>query len=264
MRILTFLFLLTALGATHPVLEDRWISVSGITLHIRCGGERRSKAPMVLLEAGAGTSTDTWSYVHTPIAEFARVCAYDRPGIGTSERAPDGLTTAEYIDLIQRFLKAASEPPPYVMVGHSMGGLIVSLYAVKHPADISGLVLVDSSHEDQRRKFAALTGPPISAATDAPPAAPVGLSFTAFADALREKPWRGTVPVVVLTRSRQEATNGDPNAEARYALWMELQRDLANRSPKSEHIVAKNSGHVIQVDEPQLVIDAVRRVLEMH
>src|SRR5947207_174146 len=155
MRILTFLFLLTALGATHPVLEDRWISVSGITLHIRCGGERRSKAPMVLLEAGAGTSTDTWSYVHTPIAEFAR----------------------------------------------------------------------------------------------------------AFADALREKPWRGTVPVVVLTRSRQEATNGDPNAEARYALWIELQRDLANRSPKSEHIVAKNSGHVIQVDEPQLVIDAVRRVL---
>ena len=176
MRVLTFIFLLAALGATRPGLEDRWISVSGITLHIRCGGERRSKAPMVLLEAGAGTSTDTWSYVHTPIAEFARVCAYDRPGIGTSERAPDGLTTAEYIDLIQRFLKAASEPPPYVMVGHSMGGLIVSLYAVKHPADISGLVLVDSSHEDQRRKFAALTGPPISAATDAPPAAPVPLA----------------------------------------------------------------------------------------
>jgi pimeloyl-ACP methyl ester carboxylesterase len=264
MRAFMFLFLLTALGAAQSALEDRMINVSGVSLHIRCGGERRPTAPVVLLEAGGGNTADAWRPVHAPIAQFARVCAHDRPGSGTSGPAPDWLTTGGYIDLLRDLLKAAGEPPPYVMVGHSMGGLIVSLYAVNYPSDIAGLVLVDSSHEDQLRRFAALPRPSTAAAAAALPAPPGGISFFDFLDALRKKPWHGTVPLVVLTRARSVDANGDPNVEARRALWMELQRDLATRSPKSEHIVAQKSGHQIQRDEPQLVIDAVRRVLEMQ
>jgi hypothetical protein len=124
-------------------------------------------------------------------------------------------------------------------------------------------VLVDSSHEDQVRRFRA--APPLKP-TGAPPTPPPSLTpevvpFPALADALAKNPWRGEIPLVVLSRGR--APQGDdPSIAAREAIWFDLHRDFLTRSPKSEHVIAKNSGHYIHNDEPQLVIDAVRRVVD--
>jgi pimeloyl-ACP methyl ester carboxylesterase len=254
--------------SAQPSLTDRTFEVSGLSLHIRCAGERASGTPLVVLEAGAGNSADTWRDVHVPIAQFARACAYDRPGRGSSAGPAAALNADAYVPLLADLLKAAGEPGPYVLVGHSIGGVIAALFANRHQSDVAGIVLVDSSHEQQMKRFRALPAatPPVGAAAPRPPAAgppsPEPLPIAGLIELLSTQPWRGTIPLVVLTRGKTPPPTGDPNAAARHAIWLDLQRDWATRSPRGKQIVAANSGHYIHNDEPALVIDAVKSVVE--
>jgi pimeloyl-ACP methyl ester carboxylesterase len=250
--------------AAEPALADRIVDVDGAALHIRCGGERAPGAPLVVLEAGAGNGADTWSNVQPSIASFARVCAYDRPTLvrGSPTRPPTPSPTAVVVT-VDRLLAAAGEPPPYVLAGHSYGGMIVRLFAARFPNRVVGMILIDSSHEDQTRRFAALdpsrSGPPPATAYEA-------FDMDATSRALAADRWHASIPLVVLTRAappqRAAPDSAAPSAAATYAVWLDLQKELATRSPRGEHVIAERSGHYIQNDEPQLVVGAVRRVVE--
>jgi pimeloyl-ACP methyl ester carboxylesterase len=261
-----FLLLFPAAILAQPALDDRQIDAGGTTFHLRCSGERAANAPTVILEAGAGGTTDAWQPVHAAIAGFARVCAYDRPGSGASGPALTGLSPAGYVDLLRSVFIKAGEPPPYVLTGHSFGGQIAALFAMQYPADVAGLVLVDASHEDQQRRYDALpqAPPPPGWKAGVPPPPPAGVTPRDFAAALRARRWTTAAPLVVLTAGQFPGLDADPNADAIRKIWSELQRDLATRSPQSQHIIASGSGHLIQRDAPQVVIDAVRRVLSLH
>ena len=249
---------------TPPVqasASDRVVAATGLNLHVRCEGERTSGAPMVVLEAGAGNSANTWRDVFGPIAQFVRVCAYDRPGLGSSDPAPQPRAPLDIITTLHALLVSAGERPPYMMAGHSWGGEIVRLYATRYAAEVVGLVLIDSSHEDQVRRFAAVT-PPVAPGNVERPSAPGAVppeqaDLETMGAELSKNRWHANMPLVVLTRTPPPAANQD----ARLNVWQELQRDLATRSPHAEHIVAAKSGHYIQNDEPSLVIEAVRRVV---
>jgi pimeloyl-ACP methyl ester carboxylesterase len=271
MRPLLLVFMLLIVGpsaAAQSVLSDRTFEVNGLSLHIRCGGQRGPGAPLVVFEAGAGNSADSWRDVHAPISQFTRACAWDRPGRGSSDAPSQVLEATAYVPLLSQLLKAANEQGPYLLVGHSIGGIIAALFANAHPSDVAGLVLVDSSHELQIRRFGELnaaprpgTAPPVIAGPQPGTPSPEPLPIRPLIDLLGEKPWRGAVPLVVLTRGKTPPSTGDPNAEARNAIWLDLQRDWATRSPQGKQIIAANSGHYIQNDEPHLVIDAVRAVM---
>jgi pimeloyl-ACP methyl ester carboxylesterase len=241
---------------------DRVVDASGVKLHVQCDGARKMGMPMLVLEAGAGNSAKTWNDVFAPIAQFTRVCAYDRPGLGTSEQTPQPRLPADIVGTLHALLNAVDERPPYVMAGHSWGGEIVRLYAMNYPAEVVGLILIDSSHEDQLRRFAEVaSAPPIGGAAT-PPAAPSQpprevADLATMGTALSRNPWHANIPLVVLTRTAPADPTGDP----RGMIWQELQKELATRSPQGEQIVARKSGHYIQNDEPPLVIDAVRRVV---
>lgn len=256
-------------ASAQPTLVDRIFTVDGLKLHLRCGGDRAPASPLVVLEAGAGNSADTWRDVHIPIAGFARVCAWDRPGRGSSELSPAVLNADRYVPLLSDLLKAAGEPGPYVLVGHSIGGVIAALFANQHRDAVVGMVLVDASHEEQNKRFNALpiVAPPADAKPIAPPApspgmTPEPLPIIGLFELLAAQPWRGTVPLVVLTRGRRPPVVGNPNVDARNAVWLDLQRDWVTRSPKGRQVIAANSGHYIHNEEPELVIGAVRSVIE--
>jgi len=246
---------------------DRLVDAGGVTLHIRCAGDRRAGAPLVVLEAGAGNSANTWRDVLTPIAQFARVCAYDRQGLGTSGRTAAPPSGIEAVETLHALLRAADERPPLVMAGHSYGGMLVRLYATRYPSEVAGLILVDSSHEQQLTRFATLPPPP---AASTPPALlasinPETIDLAGTSAELAKAPWRANIPLVVLSRGlwfKTPTPSADPSAAARLTIWQELHRELATRSPQAELVVAKNSGHYIQNDEPTLVIEAVRRVVQ--
>lgn len=255
----------TSSAALAQSLTDRQIAVSGTTMHVRCGGTRAAGTPLVILEAGALNTADTWKEVQPAVAAFSRVCAHDRPGLGESGAAPAGLDAPGYITLLVDTLRAADELPPYVLVGHSMGGLIAQLYVATRPQDLAGIVLVDSSHADQGRRLAGLPRPRRSApAAPASPRparpsrpAPEAVSLEAFASALDHAAPRIPVPLTVLTGDRFTL----PDDEAWQREWRAMHRELAAQSSGARHVLVAESGHGIQQDAPAVVIDAVRQML---
>ena len=120
--------------------------VAGHRLHYRCEGRG---APVVVLEAGIAASSLTWSRVQPLIAQFSRVCSYDRAGLAWSEPASAPRTISALVKELHTLLQRTGEPPPYVLVGHSFGGLIIRAFARAHPSDVAGLVFVDPLHPEE-------------------------------------------------------------------------------------------------------------------
>lgn len=120
------------------------------TLNLNCSGQG---SPTVILDSGLGVPAVGWDFVQPEIAKFARVCSYDRAGYGWSSAGPMPRTSSEIARELHALLAAAGEKGPYVLVAHSFGGFNVRVYTAKYPADVAGLVFVDTSNEDQESRL---------------------------------------------------------------------------------------------------------------
>lgn len=124
-------------------LPGRLVEMGGYRLHLTDSG---NGAPTVVVLHGAGESSFSWVHVAREVARFARVVTYDRPGLGRSDPGP-GPDASRSIAELHTLLAKAGLPGPYVLVGHSLGGVIARLYATRYPDEVAGMVLVDSTHE---------------------------------------------------------------------------------------------------------------------
>ena len=132
----------------HPFRIGRAVDVGGRSLNINCAG---SGSPAVILESGGGGYGGYgWRNVQAEVAKFTTVCWYDRAGEGWSDPAPTARSSATIIHDLQELLQRAPVAGPYVLVGHSIGGEYVRIFTSKFPSEVAGVVLVDSSHPDQR------------------------------------------------------------------------------------------------------------------
>jgi beta-lactamase class A/pimeloyl-ACP methyl ester carboxylesterase len=253
----------------------------GRKLFLTCAG---TGSPTVVLEGGAGGGAAAWTAVQPAVAGFTRVCAYDRANLpgGASDPAPKPRTANDVVADLHALLTVARVPGPYVLVGHSDGGLFVRLYASAYPDEVAGLVLVDAVHEDQdarlREILERLLTPEQWAAYEqaqaeaakAPFVAHVGdeqvdmtASFAQMRAARVEHPLR-PMPLFVLTHGlAPDPQPGEPAGltQAMEQTWRELQDDLAGLVPNARHVIAERSGHVIQQDQPGLVNEAIRQVV---
>lgn len=127
----------------------RMVAVDDTTMHLHCTG---SGGPTVILEAGAYGFAQVWAWVQPRLAERRRVCAYDRAGLGWSEDA-DGHDGDTAVARLRSLLAAAGEPGPYVLVGHSLGGALIRIFAERHPDDVVALGFVEPSHPDQLERL---------------------------------------------------------------------------------------------------------------
>jgi pimeloyl-ACP methyl ester carboxylesterase len=126
----------------------RRVDVGGYRLHIDCSGPRAAGVPTVVFEGGLGAPGLLWALVRPGVAAHARACSYDRAGYGWSDPGPQPRTARQMTGELHVLLQQAHEPPPYVLVGHSFGGIVVRLFAAEYPAEVAGLILVDARHED--------------------------------------------------------------------------------------------------------------------
>lgn len=255
------------------VRQSAWletlVDVGGRRLYIKCSGVARKGVPIVVMDAGMGNTSDVWSLVQPKVAQFARVCSYDRAGIGKSDRAPQAHTSEDIVNDLHNLLAKAEIHPPYVLVGHSLGGMNARLYASKYPKEIIGMVLVDSTHEDETDRMIALL-PPETLKKARPEDMIVrtaeDIDFNRSIAQVRAANWHRDIPLIVLTRGSATFNPNDyavPSLAPKFEdIRLELQKELVRRSSRGKQIMAEKSGHNIHRDQPQLVIDAIRQVVE--
>jgi pimeloyl-ACP methyl ester carboxylesterase len=266
----------TATGRTAPpttrsspviVGEGSLVPIGGgRSLYLRCQGTGR---PTVVLEAGFGGNATNWQVVQPQIARTTRTCSYDRAGLGNSVAMPGVHDAADEVADLGRLVRAAHLPAPYVVVGHSYGGLLVRLFARAHPRDVAGVVLVDAVGRDQTRRALELWPPNLAPAERRAATAPVtdGVDVRA-GDALGARVTTlGDVPLAVITRGR--LVEDDPGVPVRVQrafgrLWARMQDELAALSPDHVHVVAVRSGHFVQGadGQPAVVVRATRAVVD--
>jgi pimeloyl-ACP methyl ester carboxylesterase len=239
------------------------VDIGGRALFVSCTG---TGAPTVVLEAGGGNGADTWAGVQPEVARFTRVCSYDRAGLGQSDPAPMGVRTVQdSVDDLHALLAAAHVTRPVVLAGHSLGGLIVRLYASQYPDEVVGLVLVDGMPPDLPASGLALLPPAERQETftilrGLHPQDPEHLDIIASGVWVMAHP-PAPVPAIVLAAGFHGApgTSPDPAFED---LWAELQREQA-RVLGARFVPVPEADHFLQLDRPQLVVQTIRRVIEV-
>lgn len=268
------------LAATPP--PGQLVDIGGYRLHLWCTGDG---APAVILDTGLGGSSADWGFVQPDVARFTRVCSYDRAGMGYSDPGPSPRTARRIAAELAELLARSGITGPVVLVGASIAGFDVRVFASDHPERTAGLVLVDASHEDQAhevprmarfvpllstigvlRLFGVSFGQRIESLAPSVRQFAQATSFRAAgyqaaadeiihiresAEEVRSSRRKLTIPVLVVTGAR----GADEN-------WRQLQQDQASLSERGCLLIARQSGHAVSVDQPEIVVDAIWTVVE--
>jgi pimeloyl-ACP methyl ester carboxylesterase len=297
-RVLAILLGLALLGAAYESVSEaadaraypppgQMVDVGGFRLHINCVG---AGSPTVVIESGLGDWSASWSNsVQPQAARTTRVCTYDRADMGFSEPGPLPRTAARFSDELHTLLHRADIPGPYVLAGHSSGGFTVRVFAAAYPAEVVGVLLIDSTTPGQGAQAETPTStgwlsiatlparvgllrllagpldlkagmaPEIANAYVAnsvtPRSAQAGLDeFLGLSQGASEAgavTSLGELPLIVLSRA--------PNRDLE---WDRKQTDLLRLSSNSQQLFADRSGHNIQADQPEAAVNAIVQMVE--
>lgn len=281
----------------------RLIDVAGRTMHLNCTG---AGAVTVVLESGLGGTWMDWALVQPDVAAFARVCSYDRAGMGWSEPGAQPRDSASIAAELESLLRAAGERTPYLLVGHSVGGYHVRVFVGRYPDLVSGVLLVDSAHPEMFERLPPdATGELDSLAVQfrelhlqmfvglprlrghCGQAAPGLEQFagehvfnqcrTSFMGALRQElsaartdatqaaavKSLGAIPLIVVSRdfSVPEAGLAPDTARKAQIEGRKMHEELAALSTVGRVVKAAKSGHFVQLDRPDVIIQAIRNLV---
>lgn len=287
--------LLAAVPAAAPAADrDGTLDIGGgRKMYLTCKG---TGAPTVVIVAGGKASAEDWTEsasgvtnVFDAVASFTEVCAYDRPGTpvgdapSRSDPVPMPVTAGDQAADLQALLAVADIAPPVVLVAHSWGGLIARLYAMTYPDDVAGLVLVDALSEGLRaaetpeewkwqriildgdltetlKIYPDIERGDADASMDQIEAAPA-LKPMPLAVLSADRPWGPLVPGFIADGALPPDTPENVGYVTDRA-QKQAQAKLAAEAPGSRHVVNTDSGHEIHKDQPQLVIDSIRDVVD--
>ncbi|TYS47686.1 alpha/beta fold hydrolase [Bacillus infantis] len=240
-------------------MNEKFVTIKSCTLFTKIMGEKNGN-PTIIMDAGYGDHSKAWDPVIEELSTLSRVFTFDRAGLGKSERSTSPRTSREMVKELKELLTEANIAPPYILVGHSFGGGNMRMYATAHPDEVRGLVLVDSTPEDYRERFL--------------PAMPEDFQeayhkqfvregnydeFMESLQQLKDTRRRLDVPLIVLSAGKKAHYSAESQA-----LWNDMQRELLEISSHGELVIAENSAHYIQRDEPDVIVDAVRKLIDLQ
>ncbi|HEY3739573.1 MAG TPA: alpha/beta hydrolase [Bryobacteraceae bacterium] len=280
--LMSFAGAVVAQGGDPPPPIGKLVDVGGYRVHMHCTGEG---SPTVFVIGGYSVD---WDLVQPQVAKFTRICTYDVSGTAWSDGFHNhpgaALTCVDRVDEIHRLLNAAAIPGPYVFVGFSVGGLISRSYASKYPAEVSGVVFVDHAFTPR---------PPPRAAAPADSSRPVVIFQTPITFTAEDTSNFSNLPERIRELHRwaaarepeidQSITADDCEAElgkstVKFSLadmplavvstgneargYKELQAELLALSHNSRQLMATHSFHSVEIDQPEVVIEAIRDVVD--
>lgn len=226
--------------------------------------------PTVIFESGLGDDMTSWEPVIYDVEKIAKVFAYNRAGFSGSSSATSNRNGNVIVNELRELLKAAKLLPPYIVVGHSLGGTYMELYAKKYPDEVSGVVLVDPYPAKYPERCIIenldFCKPPSSipywASLILPAAIEgeiIGFGTTlSQVNAINDFP---DVPLVVLSATTFEEPNTDKQ-KRHNVVDVELKQELSTLSSNSKHIICDTCGHYIHEDDPDLVINAIKWIIK--
>ena len=251
------LLLIAVLAACSSQVPASLVTVNDRQIEVAPAG---SGAVTVVFEAGLGFDWTTWDEVASEVSRETKVFAYSRPGYGASDAATTPRDPRQIVGELRALLAAEAHPPPYLLVGHSMGGAYVELFAKAHPDEVVGAVLVDPRHRDFLATCEAAgldsCGIPASQLERQPASAIAEYhAFALASEQIRAAGPFGAYPVRVLTATDH------PVSPAREQLWAQMLASLAAEATDGEQVVVAGAGHVIQADRPDVVVHHILDLL---
>jgi pimeloyl-ACP methyl ester carboxylesterase len=260
--------------AVPTVVPSGLVDVGGYSLYYWCEGEG---VPAVLFESGYAVvgTRGSWNGIAAQLRDHTRVCAYDRVSLGQSDLIDEAVTSQQVAEDLHDLLHNARIPGPYVLVAHSIGGWHARVFTQQYRDEVAGLILIDASHPDYASAMlAALPAPSADEPQSVTEARegwenPVGslsepMDMAISAEQVRATGPFGDLPLVVLSRD-PELVEGWLPLEIEQdvnAVWQTLQADLATLSTNSTHTIVEGAGHGIHLDQPRVVIDAIRALVD--
>jgi len=253
------------------------IKINERTLALEMQPHARASAPVVVFETGMLAESSDWGTVYEQTAAFASVVRYDRAGRGCSDPAPTPRTIQDMADDLYRLLHALPFSPPRLLVGQSIGGWIVRCLAAAQPQTVSGLVLVDPTHERQFTTMSALLPPEAQDESPSlkrfrsfwgegykhPEQNREGIDFPASIAAMHSVHLPPKLPLTILT-SGTNLNEMDAPLTLRQSLhqtWADLHASLLPPPPLGKHILLTESGHFIQRNDPLAIVKAIREMV---
>jgi len=287
-----FILLLPFSQSSHAEVDDYpgiMINIGTHQLHIHCTG---TGMPTVIIDSGLGGFSLEWWRIQKTLSGYVKVCSYDRAGYGWSNPGPSPRTTKRIAEELRVLLKTAHIQGPYILVGHSFGGFNIRYFASQNPDLVAGMVLIDSSHPRQFERFPApkpklrvtwkknikytITKPVISAnypeqvkikgyqlmATRKARNAYLQESnkFKLSAKQVLAEDYLPDIPLTILSRGKRVWPENEFGDELEM-IWDELQDDLALLTSQTLHLSANQSGHLIHLDQPELVTTAILKTV---
>ena len=241
-------------------LTTALIAVDGRTVETQRGGPASATGPAVVFEAGEGDDLGVWNHLAPLVAKTSRVFLYSRAGYGRSSAGQNPRDGATLVDELRSVLRVAQVKPPIVLVAHSDAGLYAELFAKTHGDELAGLVLIEPRHRDFDSQCQAQNIPecdiPSAEVSQLPePFQSEFKGLPATITALRGLGNFGALPLRVITGSGIR-----PENNAWLKLWSSLHQKLAAESARGQQVFAV-SGHVVQVEQPEVVVTAIADVL---
>ena len=233
--------------------------IVGYSLKVICYGKG---TPTVIFESGLGDDNEVWTVLQLEISKNTRTFSYDRAGLRNSETGNLPRTSLDQVHELHTVLNKAKVKAPYIIVAHSIGGYNARLFAGTYPKEVSGIVFVDCSHENQfedRVRRSSLKEIEIlkSQLIGEEQTLEELLISAKQVKEIRKKDALRNIPIVVLTADHK----GEKSSAITEETWLNYQNDLVSLSDYSKHLIASDSSHYIQKDKPQVVIDAIKEIV---
>ena len=263
---------ITGLLSCNSKAQERMVSFDEYQIHINETGKGK---PAVIIEAGLGSGYDAYDTLQTALSLHTKVVSYDRPGLGESGKSPNPRTLPNYVNELRLLLEKEDIDPPYILVGHSLGGLIVRFYAHMYPVEVAGLVLIDcipegwfsylmSTHsKEEIERLNRVIDPDLNNSTGV--TQDEWREFQNNCELIKGIRLSEDIPIRVITAVQYgEAQKALGYHHEDMQVWAQMQANSMSNSTNAKQIITEKSGHSVQETEPELIIDAIIELIKIN
>ncbi|HDR3519857.1 lysophospholipase [Bacillus pacificus] len=238
---------------------EKYVQVDDFRMYSRVFQGKKLQ-PVIIMDAGYGDYSKAWEHIAEELTEFGTVLTYDRAGLGKSGVSSKRRISSEMIKELRSCLEKLQLKPPYIFIGHSFGGINARLFTTFYPENMMGVVLVDSTPENYKEAFLPIMSPEFQEAYYKQFVHESSYEEFMFSLGEADKHCQSmrNIPLIVLAAGKKAFYLQEAQMK-----WLQLQEELLRLSSNNKFVIAEQSGHYIQKDEPYYIIDAVKWIIEV-